>query len=595
MSKAMQLLGSKISLISKSEIRYEGILFTLNPNESTLALAKVRMFGTENRPTDNPVAARDEVFEFIIFRGQDIKDIRLCEPPAPQPPIPGTLPYDPAIVQHSVPGVGSLGATGLQQPTGLAGSIMRPNFGPLGGLNPYPNLDGGATGGPLGQLGNLMAPSLGAGLGGLTGGLGLSGAAAVAAASELPLSPHGEMPPHPDHLSEADQDLLGGVGRSNNSTPVGGASGTTSQARKSPLLGDKEDQRTSSRGSGGGGRSQQNDRSQQQRGGNGRSNSRGRARGNNAGGSQNVDRRDGNRSQGGHPQGSFNRFASNFNNRSKGPLKFDEDYDFESANVKFEELKNKMGKMKIGGDTVLVLSGPPGSTVEGEKKEKTESELTEAVTNSGDGEASTEALVSVSPNDDGKAPESPVKPICYDKTRSFFDSISCEAVERSKGNTQRTDWRQERKLNAETFGLPFNQRRGGFNRGGGGGRGYYGGRGGGGGGYYRQQSNDGGGYQQRDGGYQQRDGYQQREGGYQNRDVGYQQRDGGFQQRDGGYQQRDGGYQQRSGYRGSGGYRGGRSARGGNGGGSNRDSESTGQPRGGYNQRRTWQQQENRT
>ncbi|XP_046447633.1 protein LSM14 homolog A-like isoform X5 [Daphnia pulex] len=571
MSKAMQLLGSKISLISKSEIRYEGILFTLNPNESTLALAKVRMFGTENRPTDNPVAARDEVFEFIIFRGQDIKDIRLCEPPAPQPPIPGTLPYDPAIVQHSVPGVGSLGATGLQQPTGLAGSIMRPNFGPLGGLNPYPNLDGGASGGPMGQLGNLMAPSLSAGLGGLTGGLGLSGAAAVAAAN-----------------------LLGGVGRSNNSTPVGGASGT-SQSRKSPLLGEKEDQRTSSRGSGGGGRSQQNDRGQQQRGGNGRSNSRGRARGNNAGGGQNTDRRDGGRSQGGHPQGSFNRFASNFNNRSKGPLKFDEDYDFESANVKFEELKTKMGKMKIGGDTVLVLSGPP----EADKKEKTEGESADTVAVSADGEASTEALVSVSPNDDDKGSESPEKPICYDKTRSFFDSISCEAVERSKGNTQRTDWRQERKLNAETFGLPFNQRRGGFNRGGGGGRGYYGGRGGGGGGggYYRQQNNDG--YQQRDGGYQQREGGYQRDGGYQNRDVGYQQRDGGFQQRDGsfqqrdgGYQQRDGGYQQRSGYRGSGGYRGGRGGRG-NGGG-NRDSESTGQPRGGYNQRRNWQQQENR-
>jgi hypothetical protein len=40
----MQLLGSKISLISKSEIRYEGILFTLNPNESTLALAKGKLF-----------------------------------------------------------------------------------------------------------------------------------------------------------------------------------------------------------------------------------------------------------------------------------------------------------------------------------------------------------------------------------------------------------------------------------------------------------------------------------------------------------------------------------------------------------------------
>lgn len=127
-------------------------------------------------------------------------------------------------------------------------------------------------------------------------------------------------------------DLLGGVSvRSNNSTPVGGPSGTTSQSRKSPLLGDngkEENQRTSSRGSGGGNRSQQNDRGQQQRGGNGRSNSRGRARGSNAGSGPNT----GGRSQGG--QGSFNRFARDFNNRSKGPLKFDEDYDFESANVK---------------------------------------------------------------------------------------------------------------------------------------------------------------------------------------------------------------------------------------------------------------------
>lgn len=88
-----------------------------------------------------------------------------------------------------------------------------------------------------------------------------------------------------------------------------------------------------------------------------------------------------------------------------------------------------MGKMKIGGDTVLVLSGPPA---EGEKKEKSETESSEVVTPTPDGEASTEALVSGSSSDD-KVPESPEKPICYDKTRSFFDSISCEAVERSKG------------------------------------------------------------------------------------------------------------------------------------------------------------------
>lgn len=48
----------------------------------------------------------------------------------------------------------------------------------------------------------------------------------------------------------------------------------------------------------------------------------------------------------------------------------------------------------------------------------------------------------------------------YDKKKSFFDNISCEAVERSKGKTQRTDWKQERKINTETFGYSnsFNRR-----------------------------------------------------------------------------------------------------------------------------------------
>ena len=42
---------------------------------------------------------------------------------------------------------------------------------------------------------------------------------------------------------------------------------------------------------------------------------------------------------------------------------------------------------------------------------------------------------------------------CYDKKKSFFDSISCEALERSKGKNTRPDWRAEKKLNKETFGV----------------------------------------------------------------------------------------------------------------------------------------------
>jgi len=79
--QASQFIGSKISLVTKAEIRYEGILYALDLQEATISLAKVKSFGTEDRPSDQPVHPKDEVFEFIIFRGADIKSLDVVEPP----------------------------------------------------------------------------------------------------------------------------------------------------------------------------------------------------------------------------------------------------------------------------------------------------------------------------------------------------------------------------------------------------------------------------------------------------------------------------------------------------------------------------------
>ncbi|XP_070758896.1 protein LSM14 homolog B-like [Enoplosus armatus] len=91
-------IGSKISLISKAQIRYEGILSSVDTDRSTVALAKVKSYGTEDRHTDRPVPPKDEIYEYIIFRGSDIKDITVSEPPKTH----HGLPRDPAIVQSSI-------------------------------------------------------------------------------------------------------------------------------------------------------------------------------------------------------------------------------------------------------------------------------------------------------------------------------------------------------------------------------------------------------------------------------------------------------------------------------------------------------------
>ncbi|KAF1556013.1 hypothetical protein FQV10_0006625, partial [Eudyptes schlegeli] len=105
--------------------------------------AKVRSFGTEDRPTDRPAPPREEIYEYIIFRGSDIKDITVCEPPKAQ----HTLPQDPAIVQSSL---GSASTSSFQPHV---------PYSPFRGMPPYSQLAASSL------LSQQYAASLGLGAG----------------------------------------------------------------------------------------------------------------------------------------------------------------------------------------------------------------------------------------------------------------------------------------------------------------------------------------------------------------------------------------------------------------------------------------------
>ncbi|KAJ1633562.1 Scd6-like Sm domain-containing protein [Pavlovales sp. CCMP2436] len=92
MASPVPFIGSRIILISKSNIRYEGTLFSIDTVQSTVALNNVRSYGTEDRRADGVIPPSDQVYEYIIFRGSDIHDLQVCETPAEAPALPPSQP-----------------------------------------------------------------------------------------------------------------------------------------------------------------------------------------------------------------------------------------------------------------------------------------------------------------------------------------------------------------------------------------------------------------------------------------------------------------------------------------------------------------------
>merc|ERR1712137_378565 len=160
-----QLIGSRISLISQNDVRYEGFLHSLDPEKREVVLQNVRCFGTEDRKEgEGKVEPVEEPYSFIYFQESQIKDLSVIENPRPEEFMMGMPGHDMNYPPYGYPMQNSF-MMGNQfgypsypySPYGFGGYGYDPMMGQMGGM---PGYDFGYPNYPMGPGGPMAPPNL---------------------------------------------------------------------------------------------------------------------------------------------------------------------------------------------------------------------------------------------------------------------------------------------------------------------------------------------------------------------------------------------------------------------------------------------------